>query len=79
MTTARLLMIASELLAGTALVVQYFLPPDVGVTFTISADRIIAIPIRWFLPLLLIAFAGTLSLAAIVKMCWALAHVPIPK
>jgi hypothetical protein len=79
MTTARFLMIASETLAGAALIAQMFLPTNVGVTFTVSTDRVIAIPIRWFVPLLLIIVAGALGAAALIKMGCTLAHVGISR
>jgi hypothetical protein len=79
MTTARFLMIASETLVGAALVAHMFLPTTFAITFAVSADRIIAIPVRWFVPLLLISVAGAFSTAALVKMGLAMAHVRISR
>ena len=55
MATARFL-IASEILVGVALVAHIFLPTTCDVAFHVS-DRIIGIPIRWFIPLMLISVA----------------------
>jgi hypothetical protein len=78
MMTARFLMIASEILVGVALIANLFLPTTLGVTFHVS-DRYIGIPVRWFIPLLLISVAGTFSTASLLKMGWTLAHVSISK
>jgi hypothetical protein len=78
MTTARFLMIASEILVGVALIAHMFLPTTFGVSFHVS-DRSVGIPIRWFVPLLLISVAGILSTAALLRMGWTLAHVTISK
>jgi len=78
MTTARFLMIASEMLVGVALIAHIFLPTTFDVALHVS-DRIIGIPIRWFIPLLLTSVAGILSTAALVKMGWSLAHVNISR
>ena len=56
MTTARFLMIASEMLVGVALIAHMFLPTTFDVALHVS-DRIIGIPIRWFIPLMLISVA----------------------
>lgn len=78
MTTARFLMITSEILVGAALLAHMLLPTNLGVSLHIS-DRSIGIPIRWFIPLLLITMAGALSAAALLKMGWTLAHVNISR
>jgi len=75
MTTARFLMMASEILVGVALIAHVFLPTNFSVAFTVSADRAIGIPIRFFVPLLLISLAGVFSTVALAKMAWTLAHV----
>jgi CBS domain containing-hemolysin-like protein len=81
MPTHRFLAIASETLVGVALLAQILLPillpTDIGITFSVSSQRMIAIPIRWFLPLLLISVAGALSAAALLKIYWTLVHAPI--
>jgi len=76
MTTARFLMFASEALVGVALITHIFLPANFAIAFTVS-DRAVGIPIRWFVPLLLISVAGVFSTAALVKMGWTLAHVSV--
>lgn len=74
MNLARLLMIASEVLVGVALISQYLLPMSFDVSFRVSADTHIGIPIRWLVPLLLISGAGVFSMTALFKMYWTLAH-----
>ena len=44
-----------------------------------AVDRTVAIPIRWFVPLLLISVAAAFSTAALVKMGWTLTHVSISR
>jgi hypothetical protein len=78
MTTARFLMIASEALVGVALIANMFLPTTFVVAFHVS-DRSFGIPIRWFIPLLLISMAGAFSTAALLKMVWTLTHVSIAR
>jgi hypothetical protein len=81
MPTHRFLAIASETLVCVALLAQILLPillpTDIGITISVSSQRMIAIPIRWLLPLLLISVAGVLSTAALLKICWTLVHAPI--
>jgi len=76
MTLARLLMITSEVLVAVALLGRFLLPTNFDITFRISANAGIGIPIRWFLPLLLISGAGLFSTTALLKMYWTLAHHP---
>ena len=71
------LMIISETLAVIAVAIQFVLPLEVGLTLVIG-HRIIGLPARWIVPLLLISIAGALSLTAIFSMCWRLTHLPIP-
>ena len=78
MATARFLMIASEILVGVALIAHMFLPTTFDVALTVS-DKSIGIPIRWFIPLLLISVAGAFSTASLIKMGWTLAHVSISR
>ncbi len=69
-------MIISETLAIVAVAIQFVLPSEIAVSLTIP-HRTIALPIRWIVPLGLIAIAGALSLAALFNMFWRLAHMPI--
>jgi len=78
MTTARFLMIARETLVVVALIAQLFLRTNIGVTFHLG-DRIIALPIRWFVPLLLISVAGAFGTVALVNVVWTLTHVSISR
>jgi hypothetical protein len=71
-------MIASETLVGLALIGQLFLRTNIGVTFLLG-DRIIALPIRWFVPLLLISVAGAFSTVALVNLVWTLTHASISR
>jgi hypothetical protein len=73
MVTARFLMIASETLLGVALIAQFVLRTNIGVTFHLG-DRTIALPIRWFVPLLLISVAAAFSTVALANMVWTLTH-----
>ncbi len=79
MNTAKLLMMLSEVLVVGAIVAHIVLPASLGVSLTVSANRIIGIPIRWFVPLFLISIAGALSATALVKMVWALAHAAVSR
>ena len=74
MNMARALMICSETLAGVALVGSIFLPSDFLITFRMSAEATIGIPVRWIVPLLLISGAGILSIAALFVSFSTLAH-----
>jgi hypothetical protein len=77
MGTGKVLMLISETLAVFAVATQFFLPLGVGISLTF-ANRLIALPAHWVVPLLLISVAGALSLAALFSMYWRLAHVPLP-
>jgi hypothetical protein len=61
-----------------ALLAHMFLPTTFDMAFHLS-DRSIGVPVRWFIPLLLISMAGILSTAALLKMGWTLAHVSISR
>lgn len=74
MSTARLLMIISEVLAGVALISSFLLPKKLDFAFRVSSQMSIGIPVRWFLPLFLIVIAGLTSAGSLMKMYWSLAH-----
>ena len=74
--TGRLLMLIAESLAVIAVVVQFLLPTETAIAVTIG-QRSLGLPIRWVVPLLLLAVAGALSLMALVAMYWRLAQAPI--
>lgn len=74
MNIARALMICSETLVGVALVGSIFLPSNFDITFRMSAEATIGIPVRWIVPLLLISGAGILSIAALFVLFSTLAH-----
>jgi len=78
MGTGWKLMVTAETLAAVGVIARFVLPNEWGVNFTISAHRLIALPIRWFVPLLLISIAGMLSIAGLLSMFWSAAHVRIP-
>jgi hypothetical protein len=69
-------MLISETLAVISVAVQFLLPTGTAISVTIG-HRSLGLPIRWVVPLLLIAVAGALSLVALVAMYWRLAHVSI--
>ena len=75
MDTALRLMTASEILVAIALIARFVFPFGTNITFTLlSAHASIGIPIKWFLPLLLITAAGICSTTALVKIVWSMAH-----
>jgi hypothetical protein len=74
MATARSLMIASEVLAGLALIVQFLLPVNFDVGFRLSAGASMGIPVRWIVPLLLISGAGLIGTTALLKILWTVTH-----
>ena len=79
MGTALRLMTLSEILVGVALVARFFFPSGVNVSVTfLWTHAAIAIPIRWFVPLILITLAGVRSATALLKLVWAVAHAAIP-
>jgi hypothetical protein len=69
-------MLVAEILAVVAVAIQFLLPSDTFITISIAHQRL-GLPIRWVVPLLLIAMAGALSLTALLAMYWRLAHVAI--
>ena len=77
MGTGKTLMLVAEILAVTAVAVQFLLPDEVGTTIHIG-HKVLGLPIRWVVPLLLISLAGTLSMVALFALYWRLAHVSIP-
>jgi hypothetical protein len=78
MDTALRLMTMSEILVGIALVARFFLPSGTHVTFTLlSARASIAIPIQWFVPLLLITLGGMCSATALIKLVWSMTHAVV--
>ncbi len=74
MSTARFLMIISEVLAGIALISSFLLPKDSDLAFRVSSQMSIGIPVRWFVPLFLIVIAGLTGAGSLIKMYWTLAH-----
>jgi hypothetical protein len=75
--TGRALMLIAEILAVTAVAVQFFLPSEIGITIHIG-HKLLGLSIRWVVPLLLISLAGALSVVALCTLYWRLANVPIP-
>ena len=74
MSTARLLMIISEVLAGVAIISSFLLPKNFDFAFRASSQMSIGIPVRWFVPLFLIVIAGVTSASSLLRMYWSLAH-----
>ena len=77
MGTGKTLMLVAEILAVTPVAVQFLLPGEVGITLDIG-HKVLGLPIRWFVPLLLISLAGALSMVALFALYWRLAHISIP-
>jgi hypothetical protein len=75
--TGKTLMLVAEILAVTAVAVQFLLPGEVGISLHIG-HKVLGLPIRWVVPLLLISLAGALSMVALFALYWRLAHVSIP-
>ena len=76
MGTGRVLMLVAETLAIVAVAIQFLLPSEAAIAVTV-AHKSLGLPVRWVVPLLLIATAGALSLVALLAMYWRLAQVPI--
>ena len=76
MGTGRVLMLIAETLAVISVAVQFLLPTETAIAVTIG-HRSLGLPIRWIVPLLLIAVAGALSLVVLVTLYWRLAGVAI--
>jgi hypothetical protein len=74
--TGRAVMLAAEILAVVAVAIQFLLPTETAIAITI-AHKSLGLPIRWVVPLLLLAVAGALSLVALLTMYWRLAHIPL--
>ncbi|MGZ4732917.1 MAG: hypothetical protein ACXVZH_12315 [Terriglobales bacterium] len=74
MNSARVLMIISETLVTIALLTRILLTSNFDISFRLSAETLIGIPVRWFVPLLLISGAGILSIAALLTFFWTLSH-----
>jgi hypothetical protein len=75
--TGRALMLIAEILAVTTVAVQFVLPSETGITIHIG-HKLLGLPIRWVVPLLLISLAGALSVVALCTLYWRLANVTIP-
>jgi len=75
--TGKTLMLVAEILAVTPVAVQFLLPGEVGITLHIG-HKVLGLPIRWVVPLLLISLAGALSMVALFALYWRLAHISIP-
>lgn len=73
MGTGKAVMLVAETLAVVAVAIQFLLPRETVIAVTI-AQKGLGLPIRWVVPLLLIAMAGALSLIALLMMYWRLAH-----
>ena len=67
-------MLCSETLVGVALMGSIFLPCNFDITFRMSAETTIGVPLRWIVPLLLISGAGIFSIAALFVLFSTLAH-----
>ena len=76
MGTGRALMFAAETLAIAAIAVQFLLPSDMGISIHVR-HKVLALPVRWVAPLLIISLAGALSLSALLAMYWRLGHIPV--
>ena len=76
MGTGKTLMLVAEILAFTAVAVQFLLPGEVGIVVHIG-HKVMGLPIRWVVPLLLISLAGALSMVALFALYWRLAQVSI--
>ncbi len=70
-------MLVAETLAAMAVAIQFFLPIEVGITVHIG-HKVLGLPIRWVVPLLLISLAGALSGVALFALYWRLANVSVP-
>ena len=77
MGIGKTLMLVAEVLAVTAVAVQFLLPTEVGITLHVG-HKALGLPIRWVAPLLLISLAGALSVFALFALYWRLANIPIP-
>jgi len=69
----RLTVAISELLAALGVVLQFVLPPNWVVGLTVSPRLTVGFP-RSFVPLLLIACAGLISVVALTSMYWTVTH-----
>jgi hypothetical protein len=75
--TGKTLMLVAEILAVTAVAVQFFLPNEVGITIHVG-QRVLGFPIRWVMPLFLISISGALSVIALFALYWQLARLALP-
>jgi hypothetical protein len=75
--TGKTLMLIAEIIAVTAVALQFFLPSEVGMTIHVG-HRALGLPIRWVAPLLLISLSGALSVIALLVLYWQLARVAAP-
>jgi len=73
MNIARVLMLVIEMLVIIALLSRILLPSNFDISFRLS-EATIGIPIRWFIPLLLISGAGVVSIAALLTFFYTLGH-----
>ena len=71
-------MLIAEVLAIVSVGVQFFLPTETAIVVTIGQGSL-GLPVRWVVPLLLIAIAGALSFTALFAMYWGLAHLSSAK
>ena len=69
-------MLAAEVLAVTAVAVQFLLPNDMGISIHVG-HKVLGLPIRWVAPLLLISLAGALSFSALFALYWRLGHIAV--
>jgi hypothetical protein len=77
MGIGKTLMLIAEIIAVSAVAVQFFLPSEVGITMHVG-HRVLGLPIRWVMPLLLISVSGALSAIALFVLYWQLARAAVP-
>ena len=77
MGIGKALMLIAEIIAVTAVAVQFFLPSEVGISIHLG-NRVLGLPIRWVMPLSLISVSGALSVIALFVLYWQLAHAAVP-
>jgi hypothetical protein len=62
-------MTVNEILVAIALIARFIFPSGYNIIFTLlTAHASIGIPLKWFVPLLLISAAGVCSRTALIKI-----------
>jgi hypothetical protein len=65
-----------QLVAGVGLISYFLLPRNMEISFHVSSNLGVGLPLRWCVSVALITIAGLIGIGSLMKMYWSLTHFP---